>query len=444
MTYIDISKKDLDIYIQKNGIENTIKNIINIIRNEKLGFPYKKYFIESSKNLFTNLKNYNILIIYNRPYKLKNIINQTGRFFNIFHIKYNNKYIYIPNNPNNYDEINVIADHFTEDARIKSIGYMEKISPYDCWNNDDCIKKIIKYSIINFGYINVKSLRESIYKTITEARQGTPTSYLVLYNFFNAKHILDGASAWGDRLISALAYKKTRTYIGVDPNFDLFIGYEKILKKFMKIKNIYIANSEKKYNIIEEMNKKGITNSIYKIVDNNVTRKLETFSTKSSKKIILLNSPFEKLNLPDIYKFDLCILSPAPFEGEIYGNSNEQSIINYRKLDEWFVNYMLFSVYIMYKKLKLNGHLIITILDRPNENYKIVELLNLSINYICKKLTYEGVIGWEGSKQKITPWFVWKKKKIADNILDDKMNQAKKLLMQYYPHFFNEINKKFK
>ena len=49
MTYIDISKKDLDIYIQKNGIENTIKNIINIIRNEKLGFPYKKYFIESVK-----------------------------------------------------------------------------------------------------------------------------------------------------------------------------------------------------------------------------------------------------------------------------------------------------------------------------------------------------------------------------------------------------------
>lgn len=441
---IDISKKDIDIYIQNNEIENTIKNIIDIIRKKKLDFPYKKYFIKSSDYLYTNLKKYNIEPIYNKPYKLKNIIDQTGQFFNIFHIKYNNKYIYISNNSNNYDEINVIADHFTEDARIKSIGYMEKISPYECWNNDECIKKIIKSAIMNFGYINVISLRESVYKTITEARQGTPTSYLVLYDFFNAKHILDGASAWGDRLISALAYKKTKTYVGIDPNFDLFNGYEKILKKFMKIKNIFVTDSEKEYDMIKRMNEKGIKKSIYKLIDNDVIKKLETFSKKKSKKIILINSPFEKTKLSNIYKFDLCILSPAPFEGEIYGNPDGQSIVNYKNLDEWFINYMLSSVYIMYKKLKTNGHLIITILDRPNQNYKIVELLNLSINYICEKLIYEGVIGWEGSKQKITPWFVWKKKKSDEQIINYKINQAKKLLIQYYPDFIDKINKKFK
>lgn len=408
---IEISKNEINIYIQKDGIDITIEKIKNKIRDSKIDFPYKKYYIKSPKELFTNLKNYDISLIYDHPYKLKNIINFSGHFFNIFHIKYKNRYIYIPNHSENYNEINVIADHFTEKARVKSIGYMEKYSPYTCWNDDICIKKIINYAIITFGYINMEILRESIYKTIkTEARQGTPTSYLVLYNFFKAKHILDGASAWGDRLISALAYKKMKTYVGVDPNNDLFEGYEKILKKYIKIKNIFITNDEKKYNINKLMDEKKINIALYKLIVNNIIKKLETFFLNSKKKIILFNSPFEKTFLPKHLKFDLCILSPPPFEGEIYGNPIEQSITNYKNFDDWFINYMLYSVYKMYKKLKINGHFIITILDRLHENYKIVELLNLSINYVCKKLFYEGVIGWQGSKQKITPWFIWKKK----------------------------------
>ena len=441
---IEISKNDIDIYIQKEGIDNTIEKIIKMIRINKIDFPYKKYFIKSPIELFTNLKNYDMKLIYNEPYKLKNIINISGQFFNIFHIKYNNKYVYIPNSPNNYDNINVIADHFTENARIKSIGYMGKISSYDCWNNNECIKKIINYAINTFGHINMETLRESSYKIIpTEARQGTPTSYLVLYNFFEAKHILDGASAWGDRLISALAYKKMKTYVGVDPNNDLFDGYEKILKKYMKIKNIFITNNEKNYNIEKQMKKKNIKIALQKSTTNNIINKLETHRLYSSKKIILLNSPFEKTIIPISFKFDLCILSPPPFEGEIYGNPHEQSIINYNNFNDWFIKFMLCSVYKMYKKLKINGHFIMTILDRPNENYNIVELLNLSINYICKNLFYEGVIGWQGSKQKITPWFVWKKQILNDDKINYKKNISKNLLKKYYPHIFNKIISQF-
>lgn len=440
---IEISKNDIDIYIQKEGIDNTIEIIKNKIKDNKIDFPYKKYYIKSSKELFINLKNYDTSLVYDEPYKLKNIINFSGQFFNIFHIKYNDRYIHIPNYSENYNEINVIADHFTENARVKSIGYMEKMSPYDCWNNDECIKKIINYAIITFGQINMENLRESIYKTIkTEARQGTPTSYLVLYNFFKAKHILDGASAWGDRLISALAYRKLKTYVGIDPNNDLFEGYEKILKKYMKIKNVFIANNENNSNIEKQMNEKKINLALYKLIINNIIKKLETYAYDSKKKIILLNSPFEKTILPKHLKFDLCILSPPPFEGEIYGNPNEQSITNYKIFDDWFINYMLHSVYKMYKKLKINGHFIITILDRPHENYKIVELLNLSINYVCKKLFYEGVIGWQGSKQKITPWFVWKKQNLDNEKILNKKNQSRKILEQYYPKILDRINKK--
>ena len=282
---IYISKNEIKDKIQSNGFHNTVHYIKKLIYKNKIQFPYKKYYIKSSKELFYNLKKYDISIIYDKPYTLKNIITNSDDYYNLFYIPYNGHFVIIPNNPDNYNNINVIADHFTEDARVKSIGYMQEMSPYECWNNDECIEKIIIYTIKKFGYINIETLRESLYKNITEARQGTPTSYFILYHFFKAKHILDGASAWGDRLISALACKKVKTYVGVDPNNDLFGGYYKIIKKYMKIKHVYIEDDESN-KIIEKMIEEKLKIVLYKKVIDHIIQKLETYSINKKKKII--------------------------------------------------------------------------------------------------------------------------------------------------------------
>ena len=77
-----------------------------------------------------------------------------------------------------------------------------------------------------------------------------------------------------------------------------------------------------------------------------------------------------------------------------------------------------------------NSHLIITILDRPRKNFAVTELLNLAILYKCKKLSYKGVIGWEGSKGKIIPWFIWKKNKKNNNF------NSKIFLKKYYSDIY--------
>lgn len=400
-----------------------------------IDFPYKKYYIKPLKELFKNLKNYDTTLIYDQPYKLKNIIDVTGKYFDLFNIKYNDRYIFIPNLSDNYENINVIADYFTEDARVKSIGFMQKISPYDCWHDDICKKKIINHCIKNYSIINIQNLRESLYENITEARQGTPTSYLSLYTFFNAKNVLDGASAWGDRMISAIACKNVKTYVGVDPNKLLFKGYSKIIKRLMKTKQNYILKNENYDKIIKTMKENNISKAYCTIKKNNVVKKLETFGT--NKKIIMIKSAFEKSVLPKNIKYDLCILSPAPFEGEIYSDPDGQSRTNYDNFNEWFTNYMLATIIKMYENLVDGGNIIITILDRPNIDYKIVELLNLCISYICKHLFYKGVIGWQGSTQKITPWFVWNKN--DNEKYEKKIESAKFYLKKYYPNIFKLI-----
>jgi hypothetical protein len=368
---------------------NFVKCLSFYINNKEISFPYKKYFIKNIEEYFNNGKKYlqqnNIIT---QPYKIRNIISTTNNFFKLFPLQHNSKYIYIKNTNSDYDKLNVLTDFFTEKPRIKSIGHGEKLSPYDYWiqNNEQLTTELLK----NKQSLNTVNYRELLYSKLKEARQGRITVSIALFNYFKPRTILDPSSAWGDRLIASIIYDSAY-YCGVDPNIDLKKGHDKII------------------NMWGESNK---INMIYK--------------------------PFETVILPDNIFYDLIIMSPPPYFGDIYGNPEGQSTTNYKSFEEWFVHFMVPYVYKASLYLNNNKHLIITILDRPKpeeHKYQIVEPLNLAIQFICKDLFYDGVIGWEGTS--VVPYWIWKKDINKSN--SNKINNAQYLLKKFYPDIFNKL-----
>jgi hypothetical protein len=323
-----------------------------------------------------------------KNFDFKNIISKLGidEFRKLFSCKYNNKYIYIPDDETIYNNVNILTDYFTEKPRIESTGHGENLSPMDYWNKNKY--EILSNVIKNKQNIDAFTVREYIYEQITEARMGKISNYWTLLNYFKVKRFLDPSCAWGDRLIAAIAYNCH--YTGIDPNRDLIKGHNEIIETFAKDRH--------KYELIYE--------------------------------------PFENVNLTKTYDFILS--SPAPFEGDFYGNRDGQSTENYKKFDEWFIKYMMATCIGCYNALEYDGHFLITILDRLHPTkYAIVELLLLSIIFKCKDLHYEGVIGWEASRGKIVPFWVFKKYKSHNT--NDKITFTGQLLDKYYNNIYKQL-----
>jgi hypothetical protein len=60
---------------QKFGYENVIDAISDMIHEGKIGFPYKKYFMDDIDEKFTRLKNYKAVVDYSE-YRIPNIFSR--------------------------------------------------------------------------------------------------------------------------------------------------------------------------------------------------------------------------------------------------------------------------------------------------------------------------------------------------------------------------------
>ena len=55
---------------------------------------------------------------------------------------------------------------------------------------------------------------------------------------FKSKDVLDFSSGWGDRLNAFLSCTDTESYFGIDPNTNLYEGYNQQIQKFNTNKKI--------------------------------------------------------------------------------------------------------------------------------------------------------------------------------------------------------------
>ena len=374
--------------------------INGIIAERSLDFPYKvlSYSKSDILQMFDNLRKYKPCFV-NKPFNIGMVDKKIPNFDTVYYSHYTgngmlprgitrNSHVVIKEGiPDIYDAFDIIADMFNEEPRIKTAGYGEKYSPYEYWVNEELRDRWIRYlyqqKVFKF---DAHVLREALYECgIKEARQGKPSAYISLYSMFNGR-ILDMSSAYGDRMLSAIAMD--REYFGIDPWKDLFKGYS---------------------NIIGMFNAHGF---------------IDTLMSPSEEAIIL-----EK-------KYEIVMMSPAPFNMEKYGNYSEdnkegQSYNTWKTWDDWIINYMFATIENAYYSMSRRGCLMVTILDRlksksfMSRSYTTAgsdtASADIEIKYTelfllyCEIVGFEyvGTIGNTGSSGKIVPWWMFEKPNVS-------------------------------
>jgi hypothetical protein len=169
--------------------------------------------------------------------------------------------------------------------------------------------------------------------------------------------ILDLSSGWGDRLLGTLSIQDDiEKYIGIDPNNNLFEGYNKM------INDLCHENNKKKFELIQ----KPAEEVDYVLLDNDI---------------------------------DIIFWSPPFFDQELYINDNnrddfkKQSVETFKNYEEWEDNFLISVINKATNNLKINGVLILYL---GHINYESVFKKINNIN----KIQYIGDIIIKGDKAK--------------------------------------------
>ena len=321
-------------------------------------FPWIRNQIEDPKALFQHLIEYNTTISNERnTYKYivwKSKKFNQNRFRNTNHISFITQ-------STDYAKIDRLVDVFNEKPRMYAKRRDKKYSPMEIWENPKRLERD-KNRII----LNDISIREKIWKLGYECNAFKATLAKSIYQFFNAKRILDFSAGWGDRLLAAIAHKADR-YLGYDPNQELQTGYQEIIALFSE-------KEENKYEIISQ--------------------------------------PFESAILPEEETFDLVCTSPPYFDFEVYlpfqnRQADNQSITKYPKFNDWIIHFLLVSLRKAWDSLEINGNMVIHLSDVYKTHY--VEIMILFILGWCKGSRFDGSIASIGDCGKPRPLWIFYK-----------------------------------
>lgn len=354
---INISTKELE-QLKKQS-KNVAGEISKLIDAKIITFPYKRTFIKSDTIIeaFEVLKGHKSVIYH--PPSLR-----IYYFQGIDDLKLYDKYTVLLREITDNTQFEFITDIFQEHVRLKCKRVEQDISSYKYWKTYS--KKIVKYCIKKYGLVNMYALRESLFDLHYEVGTFRLSVVVSIIKYFDAKHVLDPFSGWGDRLVGSLACG-VKSYQGIDANSDVFPGYKQIEEIF---------NERTKVNMI--------------------------------------NQPIEDVDFKQINKCDLILTSPPYFNLEIYtGDESLQSMSRHPKLDDW-IDWLVKSLKKCWKKLRIDGHMAIVINDSRDTKY-VQKILNKI--HIWEDVVYEGCItyaqniGTNTIKLKSPqPIWIWRKK----------------------------------
>lgn len=355
----------------------TSDNELNILMNNckfydlktKLLKTYPYYNLIMTKDdmfrAFDNIKKYKLKFV-KKPYK---IININDKQFNLDY-KPNKHPTLIKLLPNDYYTMNWLSNYFNESARIKCIRYDEQYSQEDYWNKNkhklvnELLSKNYTYRHLNNRFL-YNYLNESVYENVIGCNNFRPGLLVGFIKLYNAKSVLDFSAGWGDRLIAAIAMNIR--YVGVDPNENVHIGYNKII---------------------------------------------ETLGNNDKNKYTMIKSPFQDAILPKNELYDIVFTSPPYFNLEKYTDDKSQSISEFNDLETWFNKFLMTSITKAYSYLNTNGYLLININNIRNYTDFTMRMVH-EINKF-DNITYLGVISYAEKQNNIykspQPVWIWKKK----------------------------------
>lgn len=341
-----------------------IQQLSNAIVEFKIKLPYK------------NISREDMVLDY---MTLKSLDSQTlikdGQWFNKFDYKYPflDKYIDLGN-------VGAKAsDYFNQVERWKcdATGYP---SPQKTWETEKFRLTLFKALFsLKLPEINPDKLRNCIALRKYIASQFRPATAKAIYDYFKAETVLDFSMGWGDRLVAASSSPYVKTYIGFDPNQNLFNNYIEQIKS-------------------------------YKTLDMN------------DKKFVLNCKCAEDETVRVDEQVDLIFTSPPYFDKEKYDQSPDQSYIKYKKFDSWMNDFLYKTIALRSENLKSGGHLVINISDiyTRHQHYQICDPMN---DFIMStgKFDYIGAMGFRMPKRPMSkssnnvgvfgePIWIWKKR----------------------------------
>jgi hypothetical protein len=181
--------------------------------------------------------------------------------------------------------------------------------------------------------------RQTLYSLTKPISRFRPTLMIIFIKLFRPRYILDFCAGWGDRLLGALMYcDKIKYYCGIDPNKELFNGYQNMINTLIPEKK-----DRKKYDMIHGCGEDP------------------TIIPKSPAKNGL---------------YDMIITSPPYYDHEIYqtklsetNSKQSQSIDRYTSLDDWYDGFLIPSTLNALKSLDIGGYLVISINDTATHSY---------------------------------------------------------------------------
>src|ERR1035437_2395775 len=349
--------------IDNNSQEFIIKEISDAIVLFNISLPYRDILLGSVKDDYKALKKIT-----------KHTHWKQGQWLNKFEYNYafNNDYIDISNAGNK------ASNYFHQIERWKcdATGYP---SPQKTWETEKFRLTLFKALFsLKVKEINPTVLRNLISLRKYIAAQFRPSAAKVIYDIFMPKTTLDFSMGWGDRILGAHASDYVEKYVGIDPNKNLFEGYN---------------NQIRCYNCLGE---------------------------KKEFEFICGRAEDENIILKD--EFDLIFTSPPYFDKEKYDQSDQQSYKMYKDFDSWLNNFLCKAIELRSKNLKSGGYLVININDiyTRKKLYKICDGMNSYIDS-TNLFDYKGAIGLRTPKRPMSissntvglygePLWIWKKK----------------------------------
>lgn len=402
-TQMKIPSDEVQSMIRKYGKHAVVRGISFLISHYKLEFPYKRHYIGDDTVIrakFDNLVRFRATID-EREYHIP-VLSLRTSLLKPFHFR--GHFALIPSLKTEYEDMNILSDYFQEDARVRSVAGYGVRSVMDHWLDPNLNKVWISRLLNRPGGSPIDSfeLREALYETVkTEPSTFKTTVASAIIRLFNGKRVLDFCAGWGDRLIGALSCQDILDlYVGVDPNQQLFEGYNKMKEAFA--------------------------------------------APECKDKYCLINAPFESCVLPEHARsFDLVFTGPPYFDYEKYGDGSHQSTTTYPIPTDWTVDFLFACIEKAWGMLCDGGFMALNVNDVQSLSRRgitFAEAMNLFIMSRLDGAVYEGVISFAGANAFLPrPIWVYKKDKATQNKAQSTSQQADRALQDHYKAIYDRM-----
>jgi hypothetical protein len=341
------------------GEENAIKEITKIYSLSS--FPYHRFFVPPSKELFQRLKNFKPRYLSDKPY----VDGYFSRYRLFMPPLHNERYYTIPHSIENVDNIDCLMYHHIEDIMI---AQAEPGSPslFQVWKDTSLLEKAVSRAL-RFPMVDTKSMRLSLnveygevgYSSLTQMK--SLLNVLIDYKNPNIPNILDLSARWGERLLAAMA---------LDCNYTGYVDME----------NPYTAHT--------------LTGRLRHAI-------LEFSHQMSYKtKLDIKNLPFRE----NVNSYDIVIYEPQK-----------------KKNADWMVKELFFNIYQAWTCLNEGGKMVILLHD--DHDSFVCEAMNLFIEQLISNSSYSGAICYQTDKDKTYPIWIWEKKTVNKIIWNPPMSK---------------------